>query len=231
MTFSPAIFHGHAPFVRRLVREHRLAGHVADREDRGLVRAALLVNDDEALVVQANARPAEPGDARIRSSPDRDEHAIEDLFLLFGLAFEADADATLLGGHLHDTCLEQHTLESLRDALGEHVHQISIGARQQARRHFDHRHGAAERRVDGAELEADISAAYDQQRLRDVGQIERRGRIHHAWVVKLQRAWNGRHRPGRENRVFELYLLDAVPGSSRQPDAQVVRVDNLGESL
>ena len=41
----------HARFVRRLVRQHRLAGHVADREDRRLGGAALPVGLDEALGV------------------------------------------------------------------------------------------------------------------------------------------------------------------------------------
>ena len=42
---------------------------------------------------------------------------------------------------------------------------------------------AAERGVDAAELEPDVAAADDQQRLRDVGQIERAGRVHHARIV------------------------------------------------
>ena len=42
---------------------------------------------------------------------------------------------------------------------------------------------AAERGVDAAELEPDVAAADDEQRLRDVGQIERAGRVHHARIV------------------------------------------------
>ena len=46
------------------------------------------------------------------------------------------------------------------------LHEIAIGAGQQARRHLDHRHLAAERGVDGPELEADVAAADHEQRLR-----------------------------------------------------------------
>ena len=124
--------------------------------------------------------------------------------------------------------LEQHALHRLRDALGEDVHEIAIGARQQARRHLDDGDGAAERGVDGAELEADVAAADDEERLRDVGQIERGGRVHHARIVDLQRRRNRGHRSGREHRVLELHGLLAA---GHELHAQVVRVDDLGPAL
>ena len=67
----------------------------------------------------------------------------------------------------------------------EDVDEVAVGAGQQARRHLDDGHRAAERRVDGSELETDVAAADDEQRLRHVGQIERAGRIHHARIVDL----------------------------------------------
>ena len=50
--------------------------------------------------------------------------------------------------------------------------------------HLDDGDAAAERGVDAAQFEADIAAADDEQRLRDVGQVERAGRIHHARIVQ-----------------------------------------------
>ena len=91
-----------------------------------------------------------------------------------------------VGLHLHDARLEQHALHRLRHALRQDVDQIAVRARQQPGRHLDDGDGAAERRVDGAELEPDVTAADDEQRLRNVGQIERGGRIHHARVVELR---------------------------------------------
>ena len=43
---------GDAPFVRRLVREHRLADDVADRVDGRLGRAARRVDLDEAALIR-----------------------------------------------------------------------------------------------------------------------------------------------------------------------------------
>jgi hypothetical protein len=48
------------PFVRRLVREHRFAYDVPDREDRRLVRAALLVDHDEAALIDLRASAPAP---------------------------------------------------------------------------------------------------------------------------------------------------------------------------
>ena len=70
-----------APFVRRLVRQHRLADDVADGEDRRLVGAQLLVDDDEAALVDLDACAVEPGNLRIRPAADRHQHAIEHLLL------------------------------------------------------------------------------------------------------------------------------------------------------
>ena len=44
----------------------------------------------------------------------------------------------------------------------------------------------AERGVDGPELETDVAAADDEQRLRDVGQFERAGRVHQPRAVDGQ---------------------------------------------
>ena len=68
------------------------------------------------------------------------------------------------------------------DALGQHVDQVAIGAGKEPVRHFDDRDAAAKRGVNRAELESDVTAADDQQRFRDVGQVERAGRIHDSRV-------------------------------------------------
>ena len=59
--FSRHHLDGHARLVRRLVREHRLADDVADGEDRRLVRAPLLVDHDEAALIDLNLRALESG--------------------------------------------------------------------------------------------------------------------------------------------------------------------------
>ena len=81
-------------------------------------------------------------------------------------------DAVRAVGHRDDLRAEQHRLAHRLHALLEHGDEIAVGARQQPRRHLDHRHLRAECGVDGPELEADVAAADHQQRLRDIGQVE-----------------------------------------------------------
>ena len=135
----------------------------------------------------------------------------------------------LASGFICTTFVSSSTLFiTCADALGEDVDEVAVGAGQQPGRHLDDRDGAAERRVDRAQLEADVAAADDEERLRDVRQIERRGGIHHARVVHLQRRRNRRRRSGRENRVLEL---DRFLAARHELHAQVVRVDDLGVAL
>ena len=127
--------------------------------------------------------------------------------------------------------LQQHRLHRLLETFGQDVDQIAIGAGQQAVRHLDDGDGAAERSVDRAELEADVSAADDQQRLWDVGKIEGGRRVHHSRIAvarKPERRGNDRHRAGGENRVLEL---DRVFSARGELDAECVRVDELAEAL
>ena len=52
-------------------------GHVADRVDRVDVGARMLVDDDRAIVAQADARRLEPEAGRIGRATGRDQHLIE----------------------------------------------------------------------------------------------------------------------------------------------------------
>ncbi len=71
---SPALMH-------RLVRQHRLAGHVANRVDGGIGRLPLLVDFDEPLSVDFDLCFVESGDLGIRPPAHRHQHAVEHLLL------------------------------------------------------------------------------------------------------------------------------------------------------
>ena len=60
---------GHASFVRRLVRQHRIAGDVADRKDRRLSGASLPVNLGEPALIHLCSGRVEPGDRGVRTRP------------------------------------------------------------------------------------------------------------------------------------------------------------------
>ena len=117
----------------------------------GSCGAALLVDDDEAALVDLHARPVEAGDLRVRPPADRrparDRTAARSRARAF--AFERDADAARpRPSSARRACSSSTALHRLLDALREDVDEIAIGARQQARRHLDDGDRAAERGVD-----------------------------------------------------------------------------------
>ncbi len=65
--------------VGRLVREHRLADDVADREDVRDVGALLAVDRDEAALVDRDARALGADRLAVRPPADRDQDPVEDL--------------------------------------------------------------------------------------------------------------------------------------------------------
>src|SRR3954470_23424689 len=149
---------GRAPFVRRLVRQHRLARDVADRVDVRLAGTPALVSDDEAALVDFDAQLVEAGNRRVGTPADRDQHAIEGL--IAGLAFSLEGDGNAIPDRFHpgDLGVEPHGLGDLADALGQDARKLALRARQHPAGHLDDRHLAADRRVDAAQFETDITA-------------------------------------------------------------------------
>ena len=98
----------HARLVRGLVRQHRLAGHVADGEDGRVGGAALGVDLDEALWRRPSrwcvSRPAVFEFGRGR----RDEHAVEDLGAPAAPRPRTSRDPALGRGHAGDLGREHH---------------------------------------------------------------------------------------------------------------------------
>ncbi len=99
---------------------------------------------------------------------------------------------------------------ALREALVQRTHEIGIGARHQLIEQFDDRDFAAERVEHAGHLQADDAAADDEQFARDVGKIERVGRIHHARVVPREVRQLHRLRARRDDRLLEADELLAV---------------------
>ena len=115
--------------------------------------------------------------------------------------------------------------------FGEHVDEIAVGARQQPGRHLDDVTCAAERGVDAAQLEADVAAADDEQRLRDVA-ADRARRVESMTRGLSSARATARHSPGREP-VARIACSNCTVlfAAVVQRHAQVVRVDDLGEAL
>ncbi len=67
--------HGHFALVGRLVRQHRLAGHVADGQDVRVGRPFLLVGDNEALLVELHLGVFQAQPGAVGPPAHRHQHA------------------------------------------------------------------------------------------------------------------------------------------------------------
>ena len=123
--------------VRRLVREHRLAGHVADRQDVRVGRALLLVGDDEAFSSISTSVFSRPKPRAVRPAADRDQHAAEALGCGAVGVFEVDFDRLVHVGERDDLGFQVDAGEDLLQPLVQRLDQVAIGAGQQRRRQFD----------------------------------------------------------------------------------------------
>ena len=82
MLFLPAADFGrHVRLMYSLVRKHRLANDIADREDMRHVGAHLLIDGDEAAVTDGNARSFGLDRLPVRASANRDQNHVIDLGL------------------------------------------------------------------------------------------------------------------------------------------------------
>ena len=146
---------GDARFVRRLVREHRLADDVADRVDRRLGRRPRLVDLDEPALVHLDARLVEAGHRGIRAAADRHEHAIERLLVrhaLGQLAFERDRMPSFASLTAATLVFSSTASQIALMRLARMFTRSRSAPGQQAVGHLDDRDLRAERGVDAARV-------------------------------------------------------------------------------
>ena len=219
---GPALVHG-------FVGEHGFADHVADRVDGRIVGLELLVDLDEALRADLDFCFFQAGNFGVRLAADRDQNFFENFLALLHVgSVESGSNAAAFFFQRFHRRVEQNSVERLLQTLVQRQHQVTIRARQQSGEHFDHSHLRAEGRIHRPQLESDVAAADHEQGLRDVLQVERAGRVHHARAVDFE-GWNhGRARPGRQQNAIEAQRLATA---LRFRDAQSVGILKAGAAL
>ncbi len=131
-------FGGDLAFVRRLVRQHRIADDVADRIDVRHVGAHLDVHRDEAALVDGHTGGIRTDVASVGTPPDGHQHTVIQLRLGCLFAFKVHFQACLLGFDLADLGLQVDCLVAFLDALVQRLDQILVGAGHQLVHQFDH---------------------------------------------------------------------------------------------
>ena len=213
-------------FVRGLVREHRLADDVTDREDVRHVRAHLLVDGDEAACIDVHTRRFGVELLAIRRAPDRTQHAIEHRRFRHRLAFEGGVQTILLRIERGDLGLQMDTGVTLRESRLQRLDEIKVGTRHQLVGEFDDGDFRTERIEYAGHFQADDAAADDEQALRDIGERQGIGRVHHARIVPAQARQFHRLRTGGDDGFLEAHELGTVRGR----DFDLVRRNELRDA-
>ena len=208
---------GDVPLVRRLVREHRRACDVADREDvrrrscasacrRGCSRVRSRPRRRARRRCACRSACARPRRARGRRAAAR-SCACSPSKRTSMPSFVAVADDGLR--------LQHHVVEARRVELLPHLHEVAVRARHEPVEHLDDVEARAERRVHRRHLEADDAAADDEHPPRRVAELERAGGVDDARIVRQERQPRGL-RARRDDRL----LRSARPSSRRSSRAR-----------
>ena len=138
----------HDPLVRRLVREHGLAGHVADRPKPRNRGAPLRIDAEETLIVGFEPRLLDTKILGVGAAADGDEDLVAHDRLLFPIfrhhhTNEAVLDLVyplaLVSSRISTPCFTNFRRDDL--------HEVGVVAGQQRRRRLDDGHFRAEARV------------------------------------------------------------------------------------
>src|SRR5690606_20931692 len=151
----------HAPFVRRLVGEHRLAGDVADGEDVLVAGALLAVHFDETAIVHGDAGIFQPQVGAVGPPTHADEHAVKLAADGPLLALHVHLDALARVAHAGHFRAQVDRVEEAFEAALQRLDQVAVAPRQQAVGQLDHADLRAQLGVDGAHLQADVPVADD----------------------------------------------------------------------
>src|SRR5690606_23708575 len=218
---------GDDPLVRRLVREERRTGAVADRVHAGDVRPHEVVDDDEA-VLGLDARLVEPDIVDDRRAADGDQHALGlDRLRLPVLHLDGQLDAVLPDVRLLEPGAGMHGDPPLLERRLDDGRGLLVLVREDPVERLDQGDLRAERVVDVGKLESDRAATDDGERLRERLREDGVVRAPDPVAVDLEHRERARARAGRDDDVLRLEdPLLTLPGRRLVAVARVLaRVD------
>ena len=151
------------------MRQHDAASDVADGINVRVVGDHALVHLDETLVISLDACVLKSKVLTVGHSAHGHQNPV--ILFVHLLAVELGSDLDLLAGglDLQNLRFQAHFLEGLL-GVGRHgSDEVGVGSGQHRFHGLDDRDLGTHRRVHRAEFHADVAAADDEQRLRDVG--------------------------------------------------------------
>ncbi len=151
------------------VREHRAGDHVADGPNTRHVRAKMFVDFDSFALIELPADFVETETIRIRTASDGDQNFVGRKFEFLTISFSEQRDTIRFAtkfGHLRSG-FDLHAL--FGEKACEVADDVVVVGRDDLGKKFNDGHIRTEPRPDGAEFEADCSAADDDEFFRHFG--------------------------------------------------------------
>ena len=142
-------------------------------------------------------------DVAVGAATNGDENAVERRVIGRVVALERDLDAVVAGLGRCDLRAQVDRLVALAHSLCERLHEVRVAARDELVGQLNDGDLRAKRFVNRRHLEPDDPAADDEQRVGDVRQFERAGRVDDPLVIGQIRKHHSA-RAGGDDRVLEL---------------------------
>ncbi len=135
---SGDVFRRHLAFMHRLVRQHGVAHHVADRVDVRYIGLHLGIDGDEAALIDRHACGFRRDVAPVGTTAHRHQRAVVQLWFGSLVAFKGHSQTLRQGLDLADLGLEVNGFVALFDTLVQWAHQVLVRAGNQAVGQFHH---------------------------------------------------------------------------------------------
>jgi hypothetical protein len=158
-----------------LVGKHGLTYDVTNREDVWNVRAQLLVDGDETVLVNSHSHLLCGYRVAVGLATNGNQYAIEQVVLRCLWSGEPDTDTDGSSIDLRDSRTEVDVLVALLETFRQGRNQVRVSSGDDLVHHLDDGYSAAELVVNRRHLQPDDAAAYDQQTVRNIGQVQGAG--------------------------------------------------------
>ena len=218
----------HHALFRTLVRQHGPAHDIADGVDVRCFRHALVVDEDEAPLVEGDAavvRQQVPGP---RTPPDGHDQLVEDLGFLTVRTRVGDVHLAVLDRRVRHAARQADVEFLLAENLLRFLRDLRIHHREELVERFDQHHLGAESPPNASQLEADHAGADHAEALGNFRELECAGGVDDVFVIDRC----GRNRDGlRARSDDDAARLDHARAAVRGRDLHVGAGEHLAAPL